>query len=518
MSGLTNGQSYTISGLTVTANKTLTATEVAAAFVAGTTSAGNFTVSGAYVAPTGWTLGTFGTIAGVLTLTNGVNGDVGDFIAAPTANGAGASPTDAAVSEYVQGAAAGVTTSVGLTIDNMASGGTLELTATGAGVIVNVKDAATGTADVLNVVANAADAANLGTLKAADVETINISVANKTTSFSTVYKDGVAVKVADAASSNTIALDANAAKAVAVAGAGKLTLDLAAANKVATVDASANTGGLSLDLSAHNGVAVTVTGGAGNDVLKASVGLNAKADVLVGGAGSDTLYVGTNGAKLTGGEGNDLFVVAANAGNLHEIETRGHDLAAHQQACSIKSFKDAVYKARKLGGHGKLRFTLNEPLASLRPLMETLCDQNLRKFGDQHACRHLPKWSAYLPELAIALSVSGLSQLSTLRLDGEVVASVLSFVHKQRRSLYLIDYDPKFVRYSPSKILLKKLIEQTFADGGVFCFGAGSSAYKRDWGPAVGELKAVLVFFNPAARAALEGQLGLRWLNSLGGV
>lgn len=123
-----------------------------------------------------------------------------------------------------------------------------------------------------------------------------------------------------------------------------------------------------------------------------------------------------------------------------------------------------------------------------------------------------------MPELGAVLSASGQAQLSTLRLDGEVVAAVLSFVHKQRRSLYLIDYDPKFVRYSPSKILLAKLIEQTFADGGVFCFGAGSAAYKRDWGPVVGELKAVLVFFNPAARAALEDQLTLSGLNSLGDV
>lgn len=205
-------------------------------------------------------------------------------------------------------------------------------------------------------------------------------------------------------------------------------------------------------------------------------------------------------------------------GNLHEIETRGRDLIAYRQSCSIKSFKDAAYKARKLGRQGELRFTLSEPGANLRPLIETLCQQNLQKFGDKHAYRHLLHWSAYLPELGAVLSASGQAQLSTLRLDGEVVAAVLSFVHKQRRSLYLIDYDPKFVRYSPSKILLAKLIEQTFADGGVFCFGAGSAAYKRDWGPVVGELKAVLVFFNPAARAALEDQLTLSGLNSLGDV
>lgn len=70
-------------------------------------------------------------------------------------------------------------------------------------------------------------------------------------------------------------------------------------------------------------------------------------------------------------------------GNLHEIETRGRDLAAHRQTCSIKSFKDAAYKARKLGRLGELRFTLSEPVANLRPLMEILCQQNLQKFGEQ---------------------------------------------------------------------------------------------------------------------------------------
>lgn len=202
--------------------------------------------------------------------------------------------------------------------------------------------------------------------------------------------------------------------------------------------------------------------------------------------------------------------------NLHEIETRGRDLKKYRQACSIKSFKDAAYMARKLGREGDLSFTLSESTANVRTLMDSLCQQNLKKFGDQHAYRHLPKWSAYLPELAVALCVDGLAQLSTLRLNGAVVASVLSFVHKQRRSLYLIDCDPAFVRYSPSKILLAKLIEQTFAEGGVFCFGAGSTPYKRDWGPAVGELKAALVFLNVDARTALEAKLTLGGLNSLG--
>lgn len=216
--------------------------------------------------------------------------------AAPSIAQAASNTTKPVIVVATETAGANVgTASPALTINKLATGGTLELTGTGAGVIVNVTDAAKGTADVLNVVTSVAG--NVGTVKAAEVETINISVTNKGTAASP--------------SNSTLTLDANAAKSVVVTGAGKLTLDVAAAAKVATVDASAATGALTLDLSAHNGVAVTVTGGSANDTLHASTGTNAKADVLVGGAGHDTLYAGSNGAKLTGGEGHDLFVLQA---------------------------------------------------------------------------------------------------------------------------------------------------------------------------------------------------------------
>lgn len=205
-------------------------------------------------------------------------------------------------------------------------------------------------------------------------------------------------------------------------------------------------------------------------------------------------------------------------GNLHEIETRGMDLAAYVPTCTRSVHRDAVYKERRLSKEGEVFFALSEPAQEAAALVATLCQQNQAKFGQQHAYRHLPKWATFLPQAAQSLTISGLAQVSTLRLNGVVLAGGLSYLHKKRRYFYLFDYDPAFVRFSPAKILLRKLIEQTFREGGVFCFGAGSAAYKRDWGPSVGELKAALVFFNPAARTALEGQLDLRMLNVLGGI
>ncbi len=298
--------------------------------------------------PAGWVLKSVG--GAVLTFeANAAGATTAPANGSYTDTGAVDTPTFV-VGSTILGTGTG-TAAPALTIDKMASGGTLELTAAGAGAIVNVKDALTGTADVLNVVANAATG-NLGTVKAAEVETINVSVANKTTTFTTVYGD---VKVADAASVSTLALDANAAKVVNVTGAGDLKLNIAAATKVAAVDASTATGALTLDLSAHNGVAVTVTGGAGNDVLMASVGINAKADVLIGGAGADTLVAGSNGAKLTGGAGNDLFLLTT-AGNK-EANTYS----------SITDFQAGdVLQISGLSGtnqFGKLTATLNESTA-----------------------------------------------------------------------------------------------------------------------------------------------------------
>ena len=264
---------------------------------------------------------TVGTVIGNWTVTNVTGTAV--TVQSNTAGASVAAPVFAKTGTTIDGGAAGGAAgadATGFTINNLASGGTLELTATGSGVVVGVKDALTGAADVLNVAVNVAG--DVGTVAAADVEAINVSVANKTAAGTFGAADVNGVKPVAAASDSTLTLNANAAKAVNVTGAGNLTLKLdvdngggtwtTVADKVATVDASTATGALTLDLFNHKGAAVTVTGGAGNDKLTAS---NAKADVLIGGAGSDTLTAGANGATLTGGAGNDVFKLNT-AGNL----------------------------------------------------------------------------------------------------------------------------------------------------------------------------------------------------------
>jgi len=96
-----------------------------------------------------------------------------------------------------------------LTIDNLASGGSFEFRDASTETVINVKDAATGTADVLNVRLSSDGNLVAGKLTANDVETVNIAIID--TDDSTV-------------NSNTLELVANKVTAINVSGNGGLTL------------------------------------------------------------------------------------------------------------------------------------------------------------------------------------------------------------------------------------------------------------------------------------------------------
>lgn len=195
----------------------------------------------------------------------------------------------------------GATATDTLTLDKLASNGTLVLTAQG-NIAVNVADASTGTADVLNVVLTSASALTAGTVTAANVETINLTA---TDTNSTAHVD-------------TLTLTAGAAKTVTVAGNAGLTLTLTGSTAVTTIDAHSMTKGLTVT-SLNTTDATTITGGSGNDSLTAATGTTA--DVLIGGAGNDTLVANAGLDTLTGGDGADTFVIGTASLNSSSYAT-----------------------------------------------------------------------------------------------------------------------------------------------------------------------------------------------------
>jgi S-layer protein len=196
-----------------------------------------------------------------------------------------------------------------LTLNNFANNGTFVFTDASTDTAINVKDAATGTSDVLNLVVKGSSAVAAGTVTVANVETLHLNVTD--------------VDPVTSLEGHALTLKADSATSLTIDGNTDLSLTLDSATvKLATVDAHALTGGLTLDANDINGaVAMTIKGGQGSDWLVASVGTNAKADVLDGGNGNDVLVAGSNSATLIGGAGNDIFVLSAASTTANSYST-----------------------------------------------------------------------------------------------------------------------------------------------------------------------------------------------------
>ena len=203
--------------------------------------------------------------------------------------------------------ASGVSGTAG--INNLVSGGTVEIKADGAStpaLTIGVKDALLNVNDSLNLVlSKTGGVLAAGSVTAAGVETINISVADAAVISPTV--------LGSAAVKHTLTLGAVDAKSVVVTGNNGLTLTNTNNTKITSFDASGVVANDTVQgpgyaattdtaanlavtfLSANNTATDTVTikGGAGNDVLSGNI---AK-DVISGGAGADWIYGDNQGTK-----------------------------------------------------------------------------------------------------------------------------------------------------------------------------------------------------------------------------
>ena len=172
-----------------------------------------------------------------------------------------------------------------VTLNNMGNGGLLEyVDEPGQQVTVNVKGAATGNSDVLNVtIAAAAGVDANDALTVADVETINITA------------DDTDLGEDDAPVQHSMTLTAAAATTVNVSGDAELELNLTGSDAITKIDASGNTGGLTVDLTEITNASnafVTLTGSSADDTITMGIG-----NVITGGEGKDD-FIATK-AKAT---------------------------------------------------------------------------------------------------------------------------------------------------------------------------------------------------------------------------
>lgn len=201
--------------------------------------------------------------------------------------------------------------------------------------------------------------------------------------------------------------------------------------------------------------------------------------------------------------------LVCNNDSLCQIETRGQSFDTYFSRKKSLTLPDARYHERRLRKRGELKFRLAELGAEQKEVILELCGRNEKHFSEVNYYRQHADWKNYMVSLAAQLTPQGLAEVSTVRFNGKVIASSLNFLHPGRRYFYLAAYDPEFSRYSPSKILMAHLIQASFDEKSVFCFGAGYYAYKADWGQSLGDLRYPIIFFNPQARQALDDKVTL---------
>lgn len=218
----------------------------------------------------------------------------------------------AGITSFVAGA--GVNSTESATVTGVTSGSSVTLAgavANNGTLVVEVKDAATGEADVLNLKLNKAIADDADTtvdlnavavtVTAADVETVNVEATG-------VRGAATEIDLND----YTLTLNNDELVTLNISGDNVLTFTAAGTMEdLATINASANTAGVVIDTSAAALTqAITITGTAADDTIV--LGAN---DVVNAGDGDDDITL-ANLAQVTGGAGEDTFVMTASANQV----------------------------------------------------------------------------------------------------------------------------------------------------------------------------------------------------------
>ena len=190
-----------------------------------------------------------------------------------------------------------------LTLNNFANNGTFVFTDNSTATAINVKDAATGTSDVLNLVVTGSAAVAAGTVTVANVETINLNADDTATSPGGGF-------------AHTMTLTAAAAKTLNVFGDAGVTLTLTGSTALETINTSGVTKG-AVSVTTVADKSVTMTGGDTDTTFDASsittatnsatITTGAGNDTITGGAGDDIINAGNGTNTITGGGGKDIM-------------------------------------------------------------------------------------------------------------------------------------------------------------------------------------------------------------------
>lgn len=140
---------------------------------------------------------------------------------------------------------------------------------------------------------------------------------------------------------------------------------------------------------------------------------------------------------------------------------------------------------RKLGSVGGLVFkSFNNNVPSEDSLAEYF-NLHVRKwsvYSAKYSQFQRKEWRSFVTDLCPLLAGNDWLDFSYLELNKKMIASHFGFRYNNKFYYYMPTFDHEFAAYSPSKILIMKLLEQITRDGlGEFDFLRGIEPYKFAW-------------------------------------
>lgn len=148
------------------------------------------------------------------------------------------------------------------------------------------------------------------------------------------------------------------------------------------------------------------------------------------------------------------------------------------------AYSDALRCEKRLAELGQVRvFKLDNAVltdAAVASAMSAFMAMYWRQWPDNRMRRE-PRWIDFYRNFALAAAREGTLEFAFLTLDGKPLAAHYGFVHEGRRYYFTPTYDVDYAKYSPGKVLMRHLIDSSFAERVVFDFQNDLEPYKLDW-------------------------------------
>lgn len=145
---------------------------------------------------------------------------------------------------------------------------------------------------------------------------------------------------------------------------------------------------------------------------------------------------------------------------------------------------DTRRKIRRLEEKGELTYRECGTLERGLQLLDQFARQKSQRFAATGATDILANGAVleFYKEVTRRLWDSGQVHISSLDLDHQPIATHFGFIAGQRYFYYMPSFDSTFSLYSPGRLIVFNLIENSFLKGlGEFDFMNGSEPYKYEW-------------------------------------